>query len=278
MIPNIINPNIPRIIPSYVGVAIPACINRQPNPLRQQFANRKKIRIVQQIWYNIQKKRSQYVKNKKLTQNFKNKVQDYFELLTIYWKPRYVVLFTKNDEDKDPVSNGTILKMWLNGAKRLNLDPTRPGEAAYDTILEAIKKREIILDWDALVQIFHAKMLNINNKHVNKYITGLGYINPIYYKSNGTHKEFGRPTWNLTQKGETIKNLFALQFLGFAVNLLLTTQPQSIMKRRYRLHEYLKKVIFGSSQNSNELFYTINYISKFQFAVTSNREVNSTMQ
>jgi hypothetical protein len=48
--------------------------------------------------------------------------------------------------------------MWLNCAKRLNLDRIRPGDPAYDTILEAIKNGTIILDWDSLVQIWHGKM------------------------------------------------------------------------------------------------------------------------
>jgi hypothetical protein len=272
MLPNATNLLNSNRVPSYTGVATPASLSRQQSSQSlhpQQFQNTTTIGALRQTWNatrNTTKKA--YKQAKKIAQNLTGKARDYFKLSVPYWNPRYVVLFTQNDEHI--FLDGKKLNMWLNSAKRLNLDPTRPSNPAYDTILEAIRNNTIILDWDALVEIWHGKMLNINNKHVNKYITGLGYANPKSYKGTGTHEEFGLPTLNLTDKGEKMKNLFALQFLGFAVHSLLNTQPENIIKKNYRLHRYLRRVIFGSSQNTNELMYTLKYRRKFQFAVMHN--------
>lgn len=230
MLPN--TRNFSNIVPFYAGVATPVSINRQQNSYRQQFPNPPTTGALRQTWYAAQNTTKKVYKHvKQIAQNLKSKAQDYFKLFKAYWKPRYVVLFTEKDEHTYP--DGTRLKMWLNSEKRLNLDPTRPGNLAYDTILEAMRNGTIILDWGALVGIWQGKMLNIDNKHVNKYITGLGYANPSYSKSGGTREEFGLPTLNLTDKAEKIKNLFALQFLGFAVDTLLNTQPENIVKKLF---------------------------------------------
>jgi hypothetical protein len=272
MFPNTTNLLNPNIVPSYARVATPASLSRQQSSQSlhpQQFQNTTTRGALRQTWYAAQDTtKKAYKQAKKIVQNLTGKARDYFKLFKPYWNPRYVVLFTQNDEHT--FLNGKKLNIWLNSEKRLNLDPTRPGNPAYDTILEAIKNGTIILDWDALVEIWQGKMLNINNKHVKKYITGLGYANPTSYKGTGTREEFGRPTWNLTDTGEKMKNLFALQFLGFAVHSLLNTQPENIIKKEYQLHRYLHELIFRSSQNTNELMYTLKYRRKFQFAVMQN--------
>ena len=67
--------------------------------------------------------------------------------------------------------------MWLTTQKNLNLNLTQPVYLNYDTILENIKNGSRILDWQALIEIWQGKMLNIGNKHLSKYITGVGCAN-----------------------------------------------------------------------------------------------------
>lgn len=146
--------NLTNIVSSYVGVAIPTSLNRQQNQYRtrQQFATIPRIGAFQKtLKAALNTTKNTYNRVAKLAQNLRDRVRDHFKLGKFDWKLRYIELFTQNDEHI--FQDGRRLRMWLNRAKRLNLDPTRPGDPNYDTILEAIKNGMIILDWDALVQI-----------------------------------------------------------------------------------------------------------------------------
>lgn len=165
------------------------------------------------------------------------KIQTFLKLEVFYQSPWYVTLFTLRDQAQH---ENKVLGMSLNTAKPINLNPTQPGDPNYDTILESIKNGSIVLYWVALVQIFQGKMFNIGNKHLPKYIQGVGCANLNNAQILGYRREFGLPTANLTPKMEKIKNLFCVQYLGFALNTLFTMRPDCIVKKPYYIQKYVK--------------------------------------
>jgi hypothetical protein len=216
-----------------------------------------------------------------------NKIRSSFKFMEEYRYPWYVTLFTAEDttvieeeeqDENDPSKKIKIqrfLGMWLNAAKMLNLNPTKPGYLNYDTILTAVKNGSIQLDWSGLVQIWHGKMVNIKNKHLPKYITGVGFPNINLEKKPGFRDEFGLKTANLNPKMETIRDLFTIQYLGFCIDTLFTQQPNTICKKRFSIPTYLLRLVGLYDNERNELMYTLKYKRNLQFCITGNEETEA---
>lgn len=281
--------NIFNTTSSYIGVATPRSRARPQNPPSQsQFLSRNP-RLAQTLQRTVAATRTlrltiitrfQQSRVARIIRAPQNKIRSFFEFGKKYWNPWYVTIFTKDDEheieiddNKEPSTKiKKLLKMWLNAEKKLNLNPTKPGDLNYDTIREAVRNGSITLDWSGLMQIWRGKMLNIGHRHLVKYITGVGFANINLETVSGFRDEFGLKTRNLNTRMEGIRNLFSIQLLGFAVNTLLTCQPSNIVKYQFFIPKYLMNLVFRQNNERNELMYNITYKRPLQFCVTENEE------
>lgn len=175
-----------------------------------------------------------------------------------YKNPNQVILFGPKNSNLEPhVFMGEIF---------LHLDPTIPvnkNKNKYKLIQPAISEGILELDLKALLDIFLGKILNNRHYHLIKFVTGFLAINFDNYPavSGGTKRIFAWPVKILRTEIEHIKKLYAFQYLGLALNMLIHDKPTEITERNYDVQNYLLEqgLVSDEKPNSNNYSYSIVY-------------------
>jgi hypothetical protein len=173
-----------------------------------------------------------------------------------YKNPNKVSLFgQKNPNLEQHVFEGEIF---------LHLDPTIPvNNTQYKLIQHAIGDEIIELDLKALLDVFLGKIFNNSHYHLIKFVTGFLAINFGNYPAitGGEKRIFAWPVKNLRNEIEHIKKLYAFQYLGLALHMLINDKPTEITERNYNVQNYLREqgLVYGDEPNSNNYSYSLVY-------------------
>ena len=203
-----------------------------------------------------------------------------------YFKQNRVVLWDKNDicyeDDKSdnnrnkPNKPRRRLENLIGDPLRLSLNP-KLGDSDYPTLLEALQQGSIELEWEGLINIWLAKMLNPLGKHWEEFIVGLGFFNAENYLlpfPRFGRKIMGRKTYRYSKKIKKVQRLYAFIYLGIALNLLILTRPTYIQQRDYDVQAYLRYLLFREKPNQNETMFAITYKKELQFALENSSYVH----
>jgi hypothetical protein len=198
------------------------------------------------------------------------KLQKIFTLGQIYKNPTFCRLFSASDnKDKDPDNNKKLKNHATteNNCKHsINFDPNVENQHDCKKMLEMLKSGEITLHFDSLIGIWLWKMLELTNTHFLEFVTAVGLLDFRPYKVEETKKILDKQVSILTDQMEKIKDKYGLMYLGLCLHMLINDKPTSIVKKRYRIQDYLIRFLFGPrNQNYNEVMYSIVYERDLQF-------------
>ncbi len=201
------------------------------------------------------------------------KLQKIFTLGKIYENPTFCRLFSDTDnQDKDPNTNKKLQNHVTTdntGKHSINFDPNVENKHGCEKMLELLKSGEITLHFDSLIGIWLSKMLELKGDHFLEFVTAVGLLDFRPYKVEGTKIILDEQVSNLTDKMEKIKDKYTLIYLGLCLHMLINDKPTSIVKKRYRVQEYLRRVLLGPrNKNYNEVMYSIVYDRDLQFFST----------
>lgn len=153
----------------------------------------------------------------------------------------------------------------------LNLNPNDDNSnSTFDTIQQAIANESLVLDLTGLRDIFIGKIFNPRH-HLSLFVTGFGAINFEKYKLAGVDKKsvFAWETSVLKADMEEIRNLYALIYLGFALDILIHDQPQHIYKKNYKVQRYIRNqdILADIPVNANNFSYSLVYERQLNFCL-----------
>ena len=203
-------------------------------------------------------------------------IQTRFDLGKIYKDLAFVELFSSNEKITQDPNIGKQLKNWLDGNHKVNLNPKTSNKHGCKTILELLRSGDMELELPSLLEIWLAKMLNTDNGHHLKFVTGVGCIDFINYLSGAIRKILNIDTPVLTEKMEKIKHLYALLYLGLVLNMLIKDKAISIEKKPYGIQTYLRYLanMTNKPEHKNDIMFSIVYHRTHQFVYKKLGRVN----
>ena len=186
----------------------------------------------------------------------------------------------KSNELNEP---GRRLENLLGDPLYLSVNPelgdsagTSPCQGDYPTILEALQQGSIELEWEGLINIWLAKMLNPFGKHWDEFIVGFGFFNAKNYPmpSSRQSRLMGWNIYRYSKKIKKVQRLYAFIYLGLILNLLISRRPTYIEQREYDVQTYLRYLLFREKPNKNETMFSMTYEEKIQFSLSNSSYVH----
>lgn len=265
--------NVTRVIPKSedkLNRKIASCKQKfsiQPIARVSQFGNRATSMIRRAISGRSRRQDNQGIQNSSQEAQKLYEIQTEFKQEEVYTCPTGARIFSTTDKDYD--DHGNLLEIPLGGALDLKLDPNAEISGCI-SVLEAVRAKEIYVDFYLIIYLFVVKMLNPYEKHYPKYVKGMG-MPALKLFTPG--KVFTRELPILSSQMKKVQQLCAVMYASYSLNIIFTKQGV-LKKSQYEIQNFLKHRVVKTQPNKNDVFYKIIFEEILQFAIDDKKPLD----
>jgi hypothetical protein len=272
--------NVTRVIPKSedkLNRKIASCKQKfsiQPIARVSQFGNRATSMIRRAISGRSGRQDNQGIQNSSQEAQKLYEIQTEFKQEEVYTCPTGAQIFSTTDKDYD--DHGNLLEIPLGGALDLKLDPNAEISGCI-SVLEAVRAKEIYVDFYLIIYLFVVKMLNPYEKHYSEFVETLSMPN---FKVFGIRDDddtmvFGHEMPKLSPQMTKVRDLCALIYASCALKIVFT-QIGLLKKRVYEIQNELLHRVSETRDNKNDVYYPLIFEEELQLFLDQKQEKSPT--